>query len=155
PTLPPRTIILQLNGDARGELIVDGVVFDVAFFFQNTRNLYFDARLGNIHRVFASQQAITDARQHIGDWVVNHRGLLTLPTRLHDAGNFALQRQFTEVDAAQPKTAHVPTRTPTGFPAVGVNILAAIADAHFIFTLAFALNHRGFCHRLILLKGEL
>jgi hypothetical protein len=56
-----------------------------------------------------------------------------LPARLHDTGQFALQRFLSEADTAQTEATHVSTRAAAQ--------LAAVADAHFILSAAFFYDH--------------
>src|SRR5688500_2159027 len=65
-------------------------------------------------------------------------GVRPSPARLHAAREEALERQFTEADAAQAEAANEGARATA--------LLAAIATAHFIFAALFAIRHAGFCH---------
>src|SRR5487761_122984 len=132
-------------------LVDDFVRRDVAFFLQHARNLNFQFRRRQIHARMARAHGVADAREHVSNRVGGHLfsiflatiflPLFSLPTGLGHAGDFALERESAEADAA-----HLEFPQERARPAADP---AAVADANLVlqFLLHFGASCRG-RHRL-------
>src|SRR5690606_2343429 len=72
----------------------------------------------------------------IGSLIIMIRASFS-PARLHHAGNLPLQRQFTEVNTAEREAANVTAWSSTNLARIGIDILTAVANAHFVFPASF------------------
>src|SRR5678816_4728319 len=72
----------------------------------------------NIYTRVLRRNGVADSRQHIGNRISHE---LTpsincqLPTRLNNAGDLSLQREFTETDATQVELPQITSRPSTAF----------------------------------------
>src|SRR5882672_2521854 len=119
----PASVVLQADGELLlHALIAQGEVLDVALVLQDLGDRSLE--LGSRHRHFRmpDQLGIADARQHVGDGVAHAHSAFSLPARLDDARNFALQRQVAQLAAAEAELAvHAPRPSGEG---------AAVAQPH-------------------------
>src|SRR5262249_5046481 len=97
-------------------------------------------RSGHIHALVLGSSRVADAREKIGNGIGLHNvSRISLPTRLHDAGNFSLERHATEANATHCKFANI--------GAGAAADTATIALAHFeLGLLEFFYDLRGACH---------
>src|SRR5256714_2521694 len=79
--LAPRA--LRLEGDVELLTLLDGrnvVRRDIAFFFEDARNLDADPRCGDRHPPVSGGVRVADPGQHVGDAIGAHDSLLTMTT---------------------------------------------------------------------------
>src|SRR5262249_2847726 len=96
-------------------------IVDEAFLLQDLGDAHLEARERDLHGLVTGEERVANASEHVGDGIGNHRSAL-LPTRLRDAGDFALKRQVPQANAAQVELAIDRARAPAG--------AAAVLEAH-------------------------
>src|SRR5580692_2691128 len=101
----------------RGDLEVG----DIAFFLEYPGDLGFQFRSRYVHFRMARRHGIAHPSQHICDWITCHLSRPPfLPTGLHNAWNFTVQRQLPEAQAADSVFAQECPRTAAAPAAIAV-----------------------------------
>src|SRR3984957_5279717 len=91
---------------------------NVAFIFQDARNLGLQPRRGHIDSLVLGGRRVADGRQKIGNGIRLHISPKYLPASFRDAGNFSLERHTAETNPAHLKLANVRARAATNAAAV-------------------------------------
>src|SRR3954463_744180 len=108
--------VLELDDERRVRpLFRDVVVADVALLLEDAGDL--DLELGVRHLGAFVQRlvGVADAREHVGDWIGQHRSLL--PRALGHARDDALVGELPQADAAEPELLVHGARTPAAIAA--------------------------------------